>query len=220
LFFYTLIEMNKNLILVLFILLCSCNTNSFNNDGFDKEEVILSNQELLIKQYQELIIPLFKSYSMVDIPTEFQVDPQDTSINAGASFGFIEVSQGLVDAKMEAIRVFVLAHEVAHLVTIAQARLFSLEGPILRGTTTNDYKKSEYLADLIALHLIQSKLTKEFEYLLVDFDYLQQLLGSKTFTHPSGVDRILFLKEYLSIVKEKNEATAFRTQFLCIWKME
>lgn len=205
--------------IVLFVCLSSCNSSSSNGED-KKEEVVLSKQELLIKRYNELVVPMFKRYKGIEIPSDFQVDSKDKTINAGASFGYVEVSQGLIEAKKESIQVFVLAHEVAHIATLSQARLFDLQGEIPRGATTNDYKKAEYLADLIAVHLIQTQLPKEFESLYVDFDYLQQMLGSTTFTHPSGLDRINSLKEYLSNSKKETEAVAFKNQFLSIWNRE
>lgn len=202
------------------ICLGSCNSSSSNGEDTPKNVVVLSNQELLIKRYNELVVPLFNSYTNVVIPSKFQVDEKDKTINAGASFGYVEVSQGLIEAKKEAIQIFVLSHEVAHIVTISQAKLFDLKGEIPRGTTTNDYKKAEYLADLIAVHLIQTKLPKVFDALFTDFDYLQQLLGSATFTHPSGLDRINSLKEYIGNSKEANERSAFKNQFLSIWNKD
>jgi hypothetical protein len=212
--------MNKYLFILLFACLCSCNSCSSVSEDNKKEEIVLSNVELLIKRYNELVVPMFKSYSGVEIPTEFQVDAKDKTINAGASFGYVEVSQGLIDAKKETLQIFVLAHEVSHIVTISQAKLFDLKGEIPRGTTTNDYTKAEYLADLIAVHLMQTKLPKEFESLYADFNYLQQLLGSATFTHPSGLDRINSLKEYIRDSKEENEQAAFKKQFLSIWNRD
>lgn len=212
--------MNKYLIIVLFAGLVSCNSSSSIRELNKKDQVALSNQELLVKRYNELVVPMFKSYSTAIIPSEFQVDAKDKKINAGASFGYVEVSQGLIDAKKEVIQIFVLSHEVAHIVTLSQAKLFDLKGEIPRGATTNDYQKAEYLADLIAVHLIQTQLPKAFESLYADFDYLQQLLGSATFTHPSGLDRINSLKEYIRNSKEENEPTAFQKQFLSIWNRE
>jgi predicted Zn-dependent protease len=212
--------MNKYLFILLFACLCSCNSCSSDSEDNKKEEIVLSNEELLIKRYNELVLPMFKSYNGVEIPTEFQVDAKDKTINAGASFGYVEVSQGLIEAKKEALQIFVLSHEVSHIVTISQAKLFDLKGEIPRGAATNDYKKAEYLADLIAVHLMKTKLPKEFESLYADFDYLQQLLGAATFTHPSGLDRINSLKEYIRNSKEENEPTAFKKQFLSIWNRD
>lgn len=211
--------MNKYLFILLFACLCSCNGCS--SDSEDKSaEIVLSNEDLLIKRYNELVVPMFKSYNGIEIPSEFHVDTKDKTINAGASFGYVEVSQGLIEVKKQSLQIFVLSHEVSHIVTISQAKLFGLKGEIPRGAVTNDYKKAEYLADLIAVHLMQTKLPKEFESLYADFDYLQQLLGPATFTHPSGLDRVNSLKEYLLNSKEENEPTAFKKQFLSIWNRD
>ncbi|WP_281635657.1 hypothetical protein [Flavobacterium marginilacus] len=211
--------MNKYLFILLFACLCSCNGCS--SDSEDKNaEIVLSNEDLLIKRYNESVVPMFKSYNGIEIPSEFHVDAKDKTINAGASFGYVEVSQGLIEVKKQSLQIFVLSHEVSHIVTISQAKLFGLKGEIPRGAITNDYKKAEYLADLIAVHLMQTKLPKEFESLYADFDYLQQLFGAATFTHPSGLDRINSLKEYLHNSKEENEPTAFKKQFLSIWNRD
>lgn len=210
--------MNKYLIVIVFLSLNSCKNNSSEADS-QKEEVVLTNKELLIKRYNESVVPMFKEYKTVVIPKDFQVDIKDSTVNAGASFGYVEVSQGLIDIRKEVIQVYVLAHEVSHIVTIKQARLFGLQGDIPRGNTTNDYKKAEYFADLIAVHLIQTKSPEIFKSLFEDSDYLQQLLGTTTFTHPSGIDRINSIKEYIRNSKDENEAIAFKKQFLSIWNM-
>ncbi|MBP8791797.1 MAG: hypothetical protein KBH29_01310, partial [Lutibacter sp.] len=163
---------------VFFTLFLSCTSNSSTVD-FQEPEEIVSKEELLIKHYNESVVPLFKSYSNVEIPLEFKIDTTDITINAGASFGYIEVSQGLINLDKKEIQTFVLAHEVAHIVTIKQAKIFNLEGSIPKGTVTNDYKKAEYLADLIAFHLIHTQQLKVSEILINEFNYLDKLLGSE-----------------------------------------
>jgi len=199
--------------------MCACNSNSSNEVILPENEIIpLTKEEEIIKLYNESVLPLFKEYSDVEIPTEFKIDKNDLGINAGASFGYVEVSQGLINLTKQDIQLFALAHEVAHIVTISQARLFGLQGSIPKGTVTNEYKKAEYLADLIAIHLINTKLNNEFHLLKSNFPYLQNLLGGASFTHPSGIDRINSINMYLenTLVSDK----AFKINFLRIWKME
>lgn len=199
----------------------ACELNSTNEEIVPpNKEIPLTKLESIIKLYNESVFPLFKNYKNVVVPTDFKVDKDDLSINAGASFGHVEVSQGLINVTKKHIQLFALSHEVAHIVTISQAKIFGLQGSIPKGAITNDYKKAEYLADLIAIHLIKSKLNKEFSLLSTDFPFLQNLLGNSTFTHPSGSDRINDIQTYLENSISTNNDESFKINFLRIWKME
>ena len=189
-----------------------------------KEEVIieeeLSKEEQLKKLYIESVIPLFESFQNVDIPTEFKIDIKDNSINAGASFGYVEVSQGLINNEKKFLQIYVLSHEVAHIVTINQASIFGLGNQIANGTKTNAYKKSEYLADLIAIHLMNKNLKSQSKLLVSDFNKLTNLLGTSTFTHPSGVERVALMTKYINGCEKLNPNDMFKQLFEEIWKME
>jgi len=199
--------------------MCACNSNSSNEVILPENEIIpLTKEEEIIKLYNESVLPLFKEYSDVEIPTEFKIDKNDLGINAGASFGYVEVSQGLINLTKQDIQLFALAHEVAHIVTISQARLFGLQGSIPKGTVTNEYKKAEYLADLIAIHLISTKLKEEFHLLNSNFPYLQNLLGGTSFTHPSGIDRINSINMYLENTLVSDNDEALKKIFIKIWQ--
>ncbi|PHN99599.1 hypothetical protein CSC82_33160, partial [Rhodobacteraceae bacterium 4F10] len=146
--------MNKVTILLIAILLVTCKTSAIKNEDIVLE---LTKEEQLNKLYQEKIKPLFSSYIDIKIPSEFRIDKNDNSINAGAADNYIEVSQGLVDYDKDYIKVYVLSHEIGHIVTLNQAKKFKLGLQIPSGIETNDYKKAEYLADLIAIHLMLTK---------------------------------------------------------------
>ncbi|WP_157603537.1 M48 family metalloprotease [Polaribacter atrinae] len=213
--------MKKSLLVLLSFLMFACNSNSTSEVILpENEDLPLTKEEEIIRIYNESVLPLFKEYSEAEIPTQFKVDKNDLGINAGAAFGYVEVSQGLVNLTKEDIQLFALTHEVAHIVTISQARLFDLQGSIPKGTVTNDYKKAEYLADLIAIHLIKTKLSKEFNLLTSNFPFLQKLLGAATFTHPSGVDRINYLNTYIENALVTSNDVAFKNSFLRIWQMD
>ena len=199
----------------------ACELNSTNEEIVPpNKEIPLTKLESIIKLYNESVFPLFKNYKNVVVPTDFKVDKDDLSINAGASFGHVEVSQGLVNVTKEHIQLFALSHEVAHIVTISQARTFGLQGSIPKGIITNDYKKAEYLADLIAIHLIKTELNKAYHLLSADFVFLENLLGGSTFTHPSGKERINEIQTYLKETILTDNEDAFRTNFIRIWQME
>jgi len=214
-------KMKKILLLLCLVFAIACNSNSTNEEVTKQtEEKILTKEEKLLKLYKESVIPLFKAYKDTSIPTVLKIDKKDFSINAGAAFGYIEISQGLVNLSKEHIQLFTLAHEVAHIIILQQAAIFNLGESIPRGPKTNDYKKAEYLADLTALSLIKTKIPKEFEVLLADFPYLQNLLGATTFTHPSGNDRIDSLTIFLENSKLKGNNDAFKQAYIKIWQMQ
>ena len=213
--------MKKTFLILFSFLMFACESNSTNEEIVPpNKEIPLTKEESIIKIYNESVLPLFKNYKNVVVPTGFKVDKDDLSINAGASFGYVEVSQGLVNVTKEHIQLFALSHEVAHIVTISQARTFDLQGSIPMGIITNDYKKAEYLADLIAIYLIKTELNKAYHLLSADFVFLENLLGGSTFTHPSGKERINEIQTYLKETILTDNEDAFRTNFIRIWQME
>ncbi len=199
---------------IFFILIfigCNNTETTHQKEPIKKE---ISKEEKLKTLYLTKIKPIFvANYNEVDIPTEFKIDSKDKSINAGASFGYVEVSKGLVDCDDEYIQMFTLFHEVGHIVTLSQAKKFDLGNEIPKGKTTNDYQKAEYLADLIAIYFIDKNYPKQRELIVTNFDKLQNLLGYGSFTHPSGKKRVQLLKNYLS-------KKSFETSFKSIWNMD
>ncbi|MGY5353915.1 hypothetical protein [Wenyingzhuangia sp. IMCC45467] len=210
--------MKKNMLFLCTLFFGACTSNAITVEPVT-EPITISKEEQIIKLYNTLVIPMFKDYEQVDIPTAFKIDEEDLGINAGAAFGYVEISKGLIYHKKEIIQTFVLSHEVAHIVTLAQAKQFGLKGDIPRGTIINDYKKAEFLADLIAVHLIKKTAPSHFELLEQEWHYLQSLLGVTTFTHPSGVDRIQSLKTYIEKSKTQGEDLAFKECFVQIWSL-
>ncbi len=202
------------------IVLCLIVSCSNSNSIIKEEPVPLSNKEKIKKLYVEKIIPLFKEYTEATIPTTFKIDENDLSINAGAAFGYVEISKGLVDYNKEYIQLFVIAHEVAHIVTLNQAKKFNLGNSIPRGSLTNEYKKAEYLADLIAIHLINTQLNEQLNLVVNDFSVLSNLLGTKSFTHPSNIERIKEMKSYVNESLQQNPSIIFKKKFEEIWKMD
>ncbi|MDO6803260.1 hypothetical protein Q4595_12445 [Wenyingzhuangia sp. 1_MG-2023] len=212
--------MNKHIYYALILVLFSCHNNSSTDETSHQEEIILSKEQKIINLYTTSVIPLFAEYKEVVIPTDFVIDENDLGINAGAAFGYVEISMGLVNVSKESVQLFALSHEVAHIVTLSQAKLFNYQSSIPKGTLTNDYKKAEYLADLIAIYLIKIHQPEHFESLLSNFKYLESLLGVSTFTHPSGTERINAINEYLALSKETNSTVAFKEMYAKFWNMD
>ena len=206
----------KNLIILLIFIAFSCESSSIKKDEIP---IDLTEEETLKRLFSKTIKPLFKTYKDVVIPNDFRIDEEDNSINAGAADNYLEVSKGLVSSKKEYIQVFVLAHEISHIVTLNQANTFMLSESIPSGIVTNDYKKAEYLADLIAIHLINIYEKELSEILQSNFETLKDLLGNKTFTHPAGNERVNLMKKYLAKEKSDNSSNAFKEVFEEIWSM-
>lgn len=209
--------MKKITILLIAILLIGCKTSAIKNEDIIVE---LTKEEQLNKLYQERIKPLFSLYKDIQIPNEFRIDKEDNSINAGAADSYIEVSQGLVDYDKEYIKVYVLSHEIGHIVTLNQAKKFELDSQIPSGIKTNDYKKAEYLADLIAIHLMLTKERVLGEELKQNLEVVQSLLGPEIFTHPSAVDRVALMREYIDNSTQENADESFKEIFGNIWNMD
>ncbi|WP_434037196.1 hypothetical protein [Formosa sp. 4Alg 33] len=213
--------MKKFMYFIMFLVFFTCSKDSKENKAEvneDQETCILDKEDKLKQLYNATVIPLFSAYTDIDIPVEFHVREDEMGIDAGASFGYVEVSMGLINVSEESIQLFALTHEVAHIATLSQARLFNLDGYVSSGPETNEYIKSEYLADLIAIHLIKSQEPVYFESLTKNFQELINILGGGTFTHPSGVNRIKAMQTYITLSNTQTEADAFKTLYLKIWE--
>lgn len=199
------------------LLFLSCGINSTNKDEIVEEK--LSKEEQLQQLYTTVIKPLFKTYKNTDIPNKFTIDTKDNSINGGATHRFLEVSQGLVNSEKKHLQVYVLAHEISHIVTLNQAKIFNLKGAIPSEKNTNDYKKSEYLADLIAIHLINTQLPEQFKPLYKDFNILKTILGNGDYMHPSGSKRVEMMENYINKTLNETPTVVFENIFKQIWNM-
>lgn len=209
--------------ILLFSLICffsGCVAVNYNrHDEELSGEKKLGKEGRLRELYSETVVPLFEGFKNVNIPTSFQVDQKDISINAGAAFEHIEVSMGLINLENEPIQIFVLAHEISHLAVLEQAQIFGLQGELPKESQLNNYKKTELISDLIAIHLIKTNHPVVFDLIEADFSVLQEILGPASFTHPSGKERIDSLKKYIRDIENTNEEISFRKRFIDIWEM-
>lgn len=208
---------HSTLLVILLLSLISCSNHSaIIEPQTTNIQTVLTKENQLKELYKNKVIPMFLTYTNVEIPTEFQIDKLDLGINAGASFGYVEVSLGLVNLPQEHLQLFALCHEVAHIVTIKQAERYNLSNKIPEGSI-NAYKKAEFLADLITIDLIKQKETEWYLKITEDYNTLQSMLGAETFTHPSGADRINFIKNYIAHCQEQNSQKVLENLFKKIW---
>ena len=88
------------------------------------------------------------------------------------------------------------------------------------GIETNDYKKAEYLADLIAIHLMLTQEKTLGEELKQNLEVVQSLLGPEIFTHPSAVDRVELMNLYIEKSSKEDSSVAFKEIFEKVWNMD
>jgi len=201
----------KNIrLLVLTCFFSGCITTNFNRQeiGLSREK-IKNKEERLRELYSETVVLLFEDLENLNIPINFQVDQKDLSINAGAAFDYIEVSRGLINLENEPIQIFVLAHEISHLAILEQKQIIGIQSELPEESQINDYKKVEYLSDLIAIHLIKTNYPEVFDLLNTNFSDLQEILGTASFTHPSGKERIDSIKKYVRDSRKGNGEISF-----------
>lgn len=204
-------------VIILFYFFNCQTTNTTHKNELTVEK--LSKEEQLQKLYSIVVKPMFTVYKNINIPSSFIIDTNNNSINAGAANNYLEVSQGLVNYDKKHIQIYVLAHEIAHIVTLNQASKFNLGNSIPPGKTMNEYKKSEYLADLIAIHLINLNEPKQIKLLNTDFDTIKQILGSSDYMHPSGAERVELMKKYINESEKELPSNTFKKMFIEIWNL-
>lgn len=153
------------------------------------------------KVYTNNVLPMYYTYDS-NMPKDLVIDSKDKSINAGAAFGYIEVSQGLANHHDVFVQAFALTHEASHIATGEQLKKFGIEGGIPEGKNFNSYKKAELLADLMATHLLGANyydaMPNFIEYLDEDSECFNCSVFSKEgdFSHPSAKRRVKYIKEY------------------------
>jgi len=218
---FVLLKMKKIRLLLLICFFNGCIATNCDRKEVDLPGGKIKNKEERLRElYSETVVPFFEDLENLSIPINFQVDQKDLSINAGAAFDYIEVSRGLINLENEPIQIFVLAHEISHLAILEQKQILGIQSELPKGSKINDYKKVEYLSDLIAIHLIKTNYPEVFDLLDSNFCYLQEILGTASFTHPSGKERIDSIKKYVKSIRKGNENISFRNRFIHIWEMQ
>lgn len=214
-----IMTMKRILLFLIVILFYSCRNDISEQERLKQQDGKgLDKEEKAIKLYEKRVVPLYKDFKGLELPSSIRIDEDDLEVNAGAAHGYVEISRGLINLDNEAIQIFVFSHELAHIATLVQARNFGVQDEIPGGAETNAYKKAEYLADLMAIHLIRKKMPKEFGSLKRDFDQLEGILGSSRFTHPSGKERMQAISTYLEGAQKGQDSSFFRHRFLQIWE--
>ncbi|NQX82605.1 MAG: hypothetical protein HRT66_11520 [Flavobacteriaceae bacterium] len=180
------------------------------------------------KVYKENVLPMYFTYKS-EMPKEVKVDYNDESINAGASFDYIEVSKGLADHADVFVQAFALTHEASHIITMEQMEIFGIEGGIPEGQNINSYQKAELLADLMATHLLGANYYDVMPSFIerVEEETVEckgyTIFGKGDFLHPSAEIRIKHIKEYatkISMTEIDDLEALFKEYFIYIVNLD
>lgn len=171
------------------------------------------------QDYKNEILPLFRRrYTATDLPTGLEVW-EGGQVDGGAFDKTVFVYEGVYSLSRP-LRLWALAHETGHVVTVNEANKIGCGAAI---PAPGEYKKSEYLADLIATHIIfegNPSLGESVKGLLTT---LATELGGADSMHPSGADRTGVIGEYLAARGEHRAGdetlwnNAFAPLFRRVW---
>ena len=99
------------------------------------------------------VMPMFTANFKAAIPNKVETHTGNGLGNKVVP-GLIFVYHGMINLNKDSLRIFALSHELAHIVILEQAVRFGLPDKIPSDYNMNDSIRSEFLADLIALHII------------------------------------------------------------------
>jgi len=153
----------------------------------------MSTDAMLKNEFKTIILPMYKKlYPKSPLPTELEVWEGD-QLDGGAVEGMVYVYSG-VGKQLRAIRLYALAHESGHVATVEQGKGLGLGNHI---PAPEEYKKSEHLADLIAMHTIRRCDPLLAKTIQGYFTTIKDLLGAADDMHPSGEKRVGLMSEYM-----------------------
>ena len=180
-----------------------------------------SKVDLLLEEtknnFKKKTLPLFSNrFPNNNIEqTKLSLDRKTPGIEGGSYPGNIDIT--IETLKLEPLFLkFAIFHEMGHIVTIPQKNLYNL-GPLLNGEKYNDYQKSEFLADLIATHLMSNQ---DHVNLINKKNSLEKLLGPGDAMHPSGRERVNVIMNYLASTKNERKTIKekkFKKLFSDLW---
>ena len=215
----------KNLILLLKIAICSlilvsCNGPSGGepSSGMNKEQVRRLFHEVR-RDFEANIRPKFSDR----FPGEglenclLKLNKNDPNIDGGAIVGQIDITIPAIQLE-ETLRTFILYHEMGHVITVFQAQNLLL-GNVVPGDRLKLFKKSEFLADLIAVHLMDEG---DRDRLVTTLRRnLQAILGPGDNMHPPGKDRVQRIVNYSNaihgVVNDAQKEARFEQSFREMW---
>jgi hypothetical protein len=149
--------------------------------------------EQLKKDYKTEVLPLYrKRYAQSELPEGIEVW-EGGQVDGGAYDKNVFVYEGVYKLP-RALRLWALAHETGHVVTLNEGAKCGLGAAV---PEPGSYKKSEYLADLIATHVISEYNPGLAESIKGMLAKLATELGAADEMHPSGDDRVAMMEAYL-----------------------
>lgn len=187
---------------------------------YDKTDLEDSEKVTVQEFYNKEILPLYSSYTKSEFPQTFTVDSSDLTINAGAAFGHLEISLGLVECTDDTIQMFAIAHELGHIVTLEQAERLNLGQEVPRGKTFNSYQKGELIADLMSVYSMSVRSRDYIGAIQRREPFFHELFADGDFAHPNSKIRLGNMFKYYELLKTMEPKAAMEKLFTEIWTME
>ena len=144
--------------------------------------------------FKAVILPAYrKQYpATANLPNELTIYDGDTSINGDGGVNYVAVTEGVAKEKSQAMRLFALAHETGHSVTMDE---FQSHGKTAYYPMGPDAKLWEYIADIIGMRMLKAQLPGQAAAIMGELGYLASWLGPGDPMHPDGTKRAELLEK-------------------------
>jgi hypothetical protein len=141
-----------------------------------------------------VILPAYKKQypATSNLPAELTIYEGDNSINGDGAQNYVAVTEGVAKEKSYAMRVFALAHETGHSVTMDE---FQSHGKTAYYPMGADAKLWEYIADIIGMRMLKAQLPAQADAVMGEIGYLASWLGPGDNMHPDGNKRAELLQK-------------------------
>ena len=138
--------------------------------------------------FKSVILPAYtKQYpSTSNLPPELTIYEGDMSINGDGAMNYVAVTEGVAKETSYAMRMFALAHETGHSVTMDE---FQAHGKAAYYPMGPDAKLWEYIADIIGMRMLKAQLPSQASAIMAELGYLATWLGAGDAMHPDGSKR-------------------------------
>ncbi|WP_022665695.1 hypothetical protein [Desulfospira joergensenii] len=133
-----------------------------------------------------------REYVTNEMPNQLTFLPGG-QLDGGAAPNFVYLTHGALQCS-NSVTSFAIAHEMSHVVTLQWLQRHGLVKPPVAGKY--DYFWGEYVADLIAFHLIYTFFRVKAHVIKIEFPSLAHELGTADNTHPDGGKRVNMLQSY------------------------
>lgn len=146
-------------------------------------------------QWLHVVRPMFfETYPAADLPAELNIDDRD-SFDGDGGPGVVRIFRKIVTESDPSILLYALCHETSHAVVADKVRSLNKQVP---APMNDGARQHEYLADLIGIDLIQTRLPTALGRLTMAMNDIEIKLGTGDVMHPSGQQRVAKMRRLLN----------------------